>query len=63
MANPNPNDTRYFVKFIGDKNVSLAKAHTEQEAELLRRNQYESASESFYNWVRQNTRPVDQPQR
>ena len=46
---------RYFVKFIGDKFVTLAKAHDDAEASTLIHNQYEETTESFYNWVRTQT--------
>lgn len=48
-------ETQYFVKFIGDKNVALARAHNAHEAEVLRRNQYDACSRDFYQWVISNT--------
>ncbi|MEM6282731.1 MAG: hypothetical protein AAF787_11100 [Chloroflexota bacterium] len=51
-------ETRYFVKFIGDKHVTIAKAHNVAEAAVLIDNQYEETTEFFYNWVRQQTAQV-----
>ncbi len=48
--------TKYFVKFIGDKNVTLAKAHNRHQENILRRNNYEQTTEQFYQWVRSHTR-------
>ena len=44
-------DTRYFVKFIGDKHVTLAVANSNNEAETLIRNQFEETTPEFYSWV------------
>lgn len=55
-------ETRYFVKFIGDKNVTLALAHTESEAEILVNNQFEETTAEFYEWVRSQTSEVRKPQ-
>lgn len=51
-------ETRYFVKFIGDKHVTVAIAQTPADAEILLANQYEETTEAFYNWVRSNTRKI-----
>lgn len=48
-------ETRYFLKFIGDKHVTLAVAHTNNEAELLIHNQFEETTAEFYAWVRSQT--------
>jgi hypothetical protein len=53
-------ETRYFVKFIGDKHVTIAKAATQNETEILRRNQYEETTENFYQWLSQNTRRIEE---
>lgn len=53
--------TRYFVKFIGDKHVTVAKAQNPYQAEILLNNQYEETTLAFYTWVQQNTRQVGQP--
>ncbi len=50
-------ETRYFVKFVGEKHVTVAKARNTQDVETLLRNQYEETTEIFYNWVRENTAP------
>lgn len=47
--------TKYFVKFIGDKNVTLAKAHDSHEEEVLVDNNYEETTQQFYNWLRSQT--------
>lgn len=39
-------ETRYFLKFIGTKNVTLAVARSHNEATILRRNQYEETTQS-----------------
>jgi hypothetical protein len=51
-------DVQYFVKFIGDRYVTVAKARSSSEADTLRRNQYEPTTPEFYHWVRDNTRPL-----
>jgi hypothetical protein len=51
-------ETRYFVKFIGDKNVTLAVAYKPAEVEMLRRNHYEETTQSFYQWVQQHTHRI-----
>ena len=51
-------NVQYFVKFIGDRHVTVAKAYSEYEADVLRRNQYEPTTPEFYEWVRRTTRPV-----
>jgi hypothetical protein len=48
-------ETRYFVKFIGEKHVTIAKAKSPNEVETLRRNHYEETTHTFYSWVYQNT--------
>ena len=48
-------ETRYFVKFVGDTFVTVAKAHSDTEAETLLDNQYEETTEEFFDWVRSNT--------
>ncbi len=50
--------TKYFVKFIGDKHVTVAVARNEEEAQTLSRNHFEETTETFYNWVRSNTQPL-----
>lgn len=51
-------ETRYFVKFIGDKNVTLAVARSRAEARILTDNQYEETTKSFYEWLRSQTRKI-----
>ncbi len=51
-------DTRYFVKFIGDKHVTVALAKTASEAKALQNNQFEETTAEFYNWVREKTRKI-----
>ena len=51
-------ETRYFVKFVGEKHVTVAKARTAQEVETLLTNQYEETTESFFNWIRDNTTQI-----
>lgn len=51
-------NTRYFVKFIGDKNVTVAVARSENDAETLLANNYEETTADFYNWVQSNTRKI-----
>lgn len=55
--------TRYFVKFIGDKHVTVALAHNTEEAQTLIRNQFEETTENFYRWVQANTQPLNMPVR
>lgn len=50
--------TQFFVKYIGDRYVTVAKAKTEQEAHILHSNDYQTCSESFYKWVIENTRKL-----
>lgn len=50
--------TKYFLKFIGDKNVTLAKAHDHEQEQILRRNNYEETTEEFYQWIWAETQPV-----
>lgn len=52
-------ETRYFVKFVGDKNVTLAVAHTNNEVIVLKNNQFEETTPEFYQWVRSQTRKVN----
>jgi len=54
------NTTQYFVKFISDKNVTIAKAETETDAKILMQNQYEPTTPEFYQWVIENTTRIDQ---
>ena len=49
-------ETRYFVKFIGDTFVTVAKAQDAAEAQTLIDNQYEETTDDFYDWVRSITR-------
>jgi hypothetical protein len=49
---------KYFVKFIGDRNVTLAKARDHEQEQILRHNNYEETTEEFYQWVRSETQPV-----
>lgn len=51
-------ETRYFVKFIGDKNVTLAIAYSQDEATTLKRNQFEETTENFYKWVQSQTQRI-----
>jgi hypothetical protein len=51
-------DTRYFVKFIGDKHVTLAVARSNSEAETLIRNQFEETTPEFYRWVQAQTKQI-----
>jgi len=51
-------ETRYFVKFIGDKHVTLAKAQTRAQAETLKSNQFEETTAQFYRWVQAQTNRV-----
>lgn len=51
-------ETRYFVKFIGDKNVTLAVARNQNEAAVLQQNQFEETSQSFFSWVQAKTQIV-----
>ncbi len=48
-------ETRYFVKFIGDKHVTLAVARSVNEAQVLIRNQFEETTAEFYSWVQSQT--------
>jgi hypothetical protein len=60
MSNPTPlTNIQYFVKFIGDQHVALAKAHTDEEVEILLLNHYEATTEDFYDWVLQQTQPLN----
>ncbi|MCI0712636.1 MAG: hypothetical protein L0154_20945 [Chloroflexi bacterium] len=52
-------DIQYFVKFIGDKHVTVAKAYNENEAKVLRTNQYEKTTPQFYEWVRSKTNLIE----
>lgn len=49
---------RYFVKFIGTMNVTLALAHDEIEATILKRNQFEETTEAFYTWLQSQTQKI-----
>ena len=49
---------RYFVKFIGTKNVTLAIAQNQDEATVLATNQFEETTQSFYTWVQNQTQVV-----
>ncbi|MEM9952608.1 MAG: hypothetical protein AAF846_13465 [Chloroflexota bacterium] len=51
-------ETRYFVKFIGDKHVTLAVASNTQEAETLKHNKFEETTQHFYQWVQSQTRKI-----
>lgn len=51
-------ETRYFVKFVGDKNVTVAVAKSSEEANILKQNQYEETTREFYNWVLSNTSKI-----
>lgn len=51
-------EMRYFIKFIGDKNVTLAVAHNNNEATVLKNNQFEETTAEFYQWVRAQTQKV-----
>jgi len=51
-------ETRYFVKFIGDKHVTVAIAHNVNEAQTLIRNQFEETTQTFYHWVRSHTSKI-----
>ncbi|MGB7340580.1 MAG: hypothetical protein WBC91_16910 [Phototrophicaceae bacterium] len=51
-------ENRYFVKFIGTKNVTLAVARNQDEAVVLQRNQFEETTQSFYSWVQSQTQTI-----
>lgn len=51
-------ETRYFVKFIGDKHVTIATAHNESEADTLVVNQFEETTETFFEWVKSQTQRI-----
>lgn len=51
-------ESRYFVKFIGDKHVTVAIANSSEEANTLKHNQFEETTQSFYQWVQNQTRKV-----
>lgn len=51
-------ETRYFVKFIGPKNVVLALAHDNNEVLTLKGNQFEETTVTFYKWIQSQTRKI-----
>ena len=51
-------ETRYFVKFIGEQYVTLAVAHSDEEAAVLLANQFEPTTEEFYHWLQEQTAQV-----
>ena len=50
--------TRYSIKFIGDRNVTLAGAYNECAVETLKTNQFEETTENFYKWAQLQTSPI-----
>ncbi len=51
-------ETRYFVKFVGDKHVTLAVARNRTEASMLKSNQFEETTQTFYQWVQSKTQQI-----